>query len=69
MMQKSTNGKLWKRLVALSASCMLLGTSCGVDDIQAVVVGLETVSSQLDRNRHDEDTTFGEWLLEEINDL
>ena len=61
-------GNLWKRLAALAASGVLLGTSCGVNEIQAVVVGLETVASELNRDRHD-DTTFGEWLLEEIDDL
>ncbi len=58
--------KLLKTAACLSTSGVLLGMSCGVEELQAVMVGLEAVAQQL--NPGDGDINFGDWLLMELND-
>lgn len=50
----------------------VLGAACEANDLQALAAGLEAAAGQLqgrDLNQsHDDDLTFGEWLLSELDD-
>ncbi len=52
------------------AGFTVLGTACETEDLRAVAAGLEAVAGQLQRQDqdHDDDITFGEWLLSEFDD-
>ncbi|MCH7838974.1 MAG: hypothetical protein IID38_01890 [Planctomycetes bacterium] len=56
----------------LLAGYVVLGAACEASDLQAVAAGLEAAAGQLqgrDLNQsHDDDLTFGEWLLSELDD-
>ena len=56
----------------LLAGYIVLGAACEASDLQAVAAGLEAAAGQLqgrDLNQsHEEDITFGEWLLSELDD-
>lgn len=58
----------------LLAGYVVLGAACEASDLQAVAAGLEAAAGQLqgrDLNpsqSHDDDLTFGEWLLSELDD-
>ncbi len=68
MWLKRTANDLLKAAVALTAAGVLLGTSCSSSELQAVVAGLEAVAHSFDDNARDNDITFGEWLLSELDD-
>ena len=56
----------------LLAGYVVMGAACEASDLQAVAAGLEAAAGQLqgrDLNQsHEEDLTFGEWLLSELDD-
>jgi hypothetical protein len=61
-------GNLLKTAASVSAAGMLFATSCRSNEFNAVLAGLEAVAAQLDRDDPDDDITFGEWLLSELDD-
>lgn len=64
-------GKRWIRtIVGLSACGAALTVSCGSNELRAVVAGIEAVAGSLERANDDadEDLSFGEWLLSELDD-
>ena len=70
MCKKRTARDVLKRAIALSATGMLLATSCSATGLRALSDGLDAVVGSLaaaDRD-HDEDITFGEWILSELDD-
>ena len=68
MSLRCSAGNLLKTAACLSAAGTLLGTSCGTKELDALVAGIEAAATQLDRNDRDDDVTFGEWLLGELDD-
>ena len=60
---------LWRSMLVVSASGMLLGVSCTDQQLQALSIGINAVASALTDNRQDNNPTFGEWLLGELDDL
>ena len=69
--------QLKRALVGLSASGLLLATTCTADDLRAVVIGIEAAAAALDPgtsgtqiiiSEPNNDLNFGEWFLSEIND-
>ena len=68
MWKKCTASNVLKAAVALTASGVALVTTCSSAELQAVVAGVEAAARSLDGNAHDDDLTFGEWLLEELDD-
>ncbi len=58
--------RLLRTGLAWLASGALLATSCSPQQLQAIVAGLEVVGSVVE-NRGDDDITFGEWLLDELD--
>ena len=69
--------QLKRTLVGLTASGLLLGTTCTAQDLRAVVIGIEAAASALDPgtsgtqimiSEPDNDLNFGEWIISEIND-
>jgi hypothetical protein len=65
----------WTRRAGLRAAALIatggtvLGTSCGTTEIRAIVTGVEAAAAALDSANagRNNDITFGEWLLSEIN--
>ena len=68
MSLKHSAGNLLKTAVCFSAAGMLLGASCGAQELNAVVAGIEAAAVQLNNHDRDDDVTFGEWLLSELDD-
>lgn len=56
----------------LLAGYVVLGAACEANDLQAVAAGLEAAAGQLQGRdldqSHDDNLTFGEWLLSELDD-
>ena len=67
MRWKHSAGYAFRSVAGLLAGGLLLSTSCSLRELEAVSAGLEAATHQLDGE--DEDITFGEWLLDELNDL
>ena len=59
--------RLLKTGAALAVTGLLFSSSCSLDNLEAVMVGLDAATSHLDRQQND-DITFGEWLLSELDD-
>ena len=72
MRNQRIQDKFCRAAAVLSGSCMLLGTDCTAEQLEAVLVGLEAVASHLDRvnaaDNDNDDISFGDWLLSELND-
>ncbi len=71
MWKKRCRGRHWvSAAVGISACGAALAVGCGSDQLQAVIAGIEAAAGSLDRadRNHDEDITFGEWLLSELDD-
>ncbi len=69
MLRKRTAGDVLKKAVGLFLTGTLLATSCSSEGVQAVVDGLLAVAGSLQDSSSDNDLTFGEFLLNELNDL
>lgn len=57
-----------RAFAGLCATAVVLGTSCGSDELQAIVAGLEAAAQSLDQQSHDDHMNFGEWLISEFDD-
>ena len=68
MRWKQRAGYACKGVAGLLAGGLLLSSSCSLRELEAVSVGLGAVADELEGNKA-EDITFGEWLLDELNDL
>ncbi|MHC5108312.1 MAG: hypothetical protein ACYTHJ_00365 [Planctomycetota bacterium] len=55
--------------VMIGAGGTALGSGCTAQQISAVISGIETVASELERDNRDDSLDFGEWLSQEIDDL
>ena len=55
-----------RSVAAMAAGGLLLASSCGFDEVQAIAGGVEAVQSILDRGS--DAITLGEWL-DEVGDL
>ena len=58
---------LWRYMAAVCAAGMVFGSSCSSDQIRALTAGLEAVADTL--NEQDDNMSFGDWLLDELEDL
>ena len=72
-MRSNRHGKLKFGIVCVLMAAGLGPTAgCETQDLEAVVAGLEVVLDQLQQQQapddHNNDITFGEWLLSEIAD-
>lgn len=65
---KDAVGSLLKTAVGLSVAGTMLGTSCSSEGIQAVVTGIDAAAQSLSHDNRENDMTFGEWLLSELDD-
>lgn len=69
MLIKRKSTQVIRAAVASSAAGMLMSVSCGMEELQAVATGIQAAALQLDRgDRENDDLTFGEWILSELND-
>ena len=68
MLLRQTRQKLlWKCAAGLCAVGTLFGATCSSDQIQAIATGLQAAASEMDDR--DDNITFGDWLLDELEDL
>lgn len=67
LLRQTRQRLLWKYAAGLCAVGMLFGATCSSDQIHAIATGLQAATSELD-NR-DDDISFGDWLLDELEDL
>ncbi len=59
----------WVRaFFAWSVAGTVLATSCSTSQIQAIVAGIETIASALIEEDQTENISFGDWLINELND-
>ena len=68
MLVKRTATTWRKVLLGGCTALTLYTTTCGFDQLEAVVVGFQAAADRLD-NRGDDDISFGNWLLDELDDL
>ena len=61
---KNRAGYVWKTVAVLAAAGMLFGSSCSLRELEAITVGLDAAAGHLEA---EDDITFGEWLLSELN--
>ena len=57
---------LLRAVVGLTAAGMLFATSCSATGLRAIAAGFDAATTELDHQ--DDDLTFGEWLLSELDD-
>jgi hypothetical protein len=69
MSNKRTAENLTKALAVLSTAGVLLATTCTSEQLQAVVVGIEAAARELNEQDHDDDMSFGDWLVRELDAL
>ncbi len=69
MVKKTSKQSMWRGLALACAAGTLFGSSCGSNQLQAVVAGIEAAASELDRTNRSDDISFGNWLMDEIEDL
>ena len=69
-MKKLTHN-LWKSMLLVTASGSLLATTCSDQQLQAFSVGFNAFVDTINTNdqNKDEDISFGDWLLDELDDL
>ena len=65
---KESVGSLFKMAAGLSVAGTLLGMSCSSEGVQAVVAGIDAVAQSLSQHDQDDDISFGDWLLSELDD-
>lgn len=69
MTRKTTFEDLLKVTAALFASGVVLAGSCSTDSFQALSVGIDAAAGYLnDQESPDDDISFGDWLLDELED-
>jgi len=56
-----------RTFVAVCSATMLLSSSCGIQELRAVVAGVDAAADRLNGN-HDDDVSFRDWLADEIDD-
>lgn len=59
--------KLLRAAVGVGAAGMLFGASCTASGLRAIAAGVEAATSQLEQQ--DNDISFRDWLLNELEDL
>ncbi len=59
--------KIWRLSVCLGVAGTVFGTSCSSSQIQALVAGLEAAANTIDEE--DDDISFTDWLVDELEDL
>ena len=69
---KTRSTTLWSRakksaVMAMSAGTMF-ASSCSSDTVRAVIAGIDAAAGALDSSISEQDQTFGEWLLGELDD-
>ena len=69
MLRKRTAGDVLKNAAGLFFAGTLFATSCSSEGVQAVVDGLLAVAGSLQDSSRDDDLTFSEFLLNELNEL
>ena len=69
MFRKPTTGDMLKSVVGLYFAGTLFSMSCSSEGVQAAIDGLLAVAGSLQDSSSDNDLTFGEFLLNELNDL
>ena len=68
MWPNPTKRRILQCAAAVSAAGMLFGATCTSDGIRAVAAGLEAATTQLN-HEYDDDISFGDWLLDELDDI
>ncbi|MGB2986277.1 MAG: hypothetical protein WBE26_10370 [Phycisphaerae bacterium] len=68
MSTKRIANDLFKTAAGLCAAGVLLGSSCSSSELEAIVTGVEAAANSLDNREHEDNITFGEWLLSELDD-
>ena len=60
----------WRKAAAIAVGGTVLASGCGMNELQAIVVGVEAAADVLNLGSRDRDNdmNFGEWLISEIND-
>ncbi len=69
MLRKRTAGDVLKSAVGVFFAGTIFATSCSSEGVQAIVDGLLAVAGSLLDSSSDDDLTFGEFLLNELNEL
>ncbi len=59
---------LGKTIVALCGAGIMLGTSCGAKELEAIMAGIDAAARQLNAGGNNDDINFGDWLLSELDD-
>ena len=67
MSLKRTGNKLWRCALGLCVAGTLFGSSCSSEQIEAVAAGLQAAVSEMDDR--DDNISFGDWLMNELEDL
>jgi hypothetical protein len=74
MMNKKTNltrttgsARLARCGLAVLAAGTLFSSSCSSAGIQAVIAGIDAAAATLNQSLGDDDLSFGEWLLNELD--
>jgi len=68
----SRPGAITKLIVSTFVAGSLFSSNCSSRDVSAVVAGVDAIANYLDHDRsgrNDDDINFGDWLLDELNDL
>ncbi len=69
MLRKRTSGDVLKSAVGVFFAGTLFATSCSPEGLRAVTDGLLAVADSLQNSSSDDGPTFGEFLLNELNEL
>jgi hypothetical protein len=67
MSLQKTGKTLWRCALGMCVAGTVFGASCSSEQIEAVAAGIQAAASQLDDR--DDDISFGDWLLDELEDL
>ena len=63
---KSLLASKGRALVLLAGSGLLFSSSCGFEELEAIIVGVDAAASHLEGDR---DISFTDWLASEFDDL
>ena len=68
MLRERLLGNLLRAAVGMGAAGMLFGVSCSAGQLRALAAAVNAATSEF--NEHDDnDISFGDWLLNELEDL
>ena len=63
---------LWRAMLVFTTSGLFAGITCTDQQLQAFALGLNAFAGTIEDNTQqdkDEDISFGNWLLDELDDL